>query len=149
MKFKKGDRVKVTFGDASRYKKATIIETDRKDSSYEYQVRFDESGDTNIYNDSDLELILSTLEDMPEGTVIESAGGNERKVLFVFKPGLYVVSPTDGLDEVSTIPIRTAAELKRDGHKIKGQESDTVDIEVEGKTKTISRQSAKELNLID
>jgi len=32
--------------------------------------------------------------------------------------------------------------------EIKTKEDDTVEITVEGKTKTISRQSAKELNLI-
>jgi len=59
----------------------------------------------------------------------------------------YIISYACEFERAATL-LYTGKELKKIGYEIRGQESDTVEIKVEGNTKTISRQSAKELGLI-
>ena len=139
MKFKIGDRVKTQDGD-----KGTVSKVSTTDTDWPYHVATD-TGVGN-YSEEHLILITPTLEDMPEGTIV-IANDVERKVLFALKPGLYLMSQQNDLDAVGSI--YSVKELKDRHYTIKDQESDTVEIVVEGNTKTISRQSAKELNLID
>ncbi len=140
MKYKVDDRVRDN-DDV----KGTILEVDEA-SDFQYKVR-DDNGSIDNYRERGLTKITPTLEDMPEGTVVESDEyDTTRKVLFVLKPGLYVMSYLDELDRIENKTIFTAAELVKIDYKIK--EDDMVTITVEGETKRISRQSAEELNLI-
>lgn len=76
-----------------------------------------------------------------EGDIIVNKNG-ERKILGICGEVLFT-SVTDHFKDAGYA--YTQHELDNFGYKLK---SDTVDITVEGKTKTISRESAKALNLI-
>ncbi len=145
MKFKKGDRVKINCSGNCHHEESNregkISKIDEPDKKLPYHVRY--KGETWWHHEECLSLLSPTLEDMPESTPLISSLDTEAKVLAVIKPGLYVTNINGNGDA----EIWTAEALENKTWKIK--DSDTVDIEVEGKTKTISRQSAKELNLID
>ena len=88
---------------------------------------------------------VTDIEDAQEGDIIIK-DGYKRKVLgrcgeVVFR------SRFDQLDRCDDMV--TITQLKNLGYQIEVPQNDTVNIIVEGKTKTISRTSAKELNLID
>ena len=92
-----------------------------------------------------LRIVSSDIENVQEGDII-GKDGYKRKVLgrcgeVVFR------SRFDQLDRCDDMV--TITQLKNLGYQMEIPQDDTVDITVEGKTKTISRLSAKELNLID
>jgi len=122
--------------------------SDCKDKmGYEYSWFFDEDypGRLDIK-----EFNLTDIEDAQEGDIIVNKYG-KRKVLGICGE-VYFLSVPDCFDRITEPSTAyTITELKQNSYSlvVEEPEDDTVDITVEGKTKTISRTSAKELNLID
>jgi len=97
-----------------------------------------------------LRIVSSDIEGIFEGAIIVNKYG-KRKVLGICGE-VYFLSVPDCFDRITEPSTAyTMTELKQNSYSIviEEPEDDTVDITVEGKTKTISRLSAKELNLID
>lgn len=125
-------------------------------NSCKNKMGFKYSWDVGSGNDKDLEnfsvrdiyILTSDIENIIVGDIIENATG-KFKVLGNAHD-VWFISYKDFYDRVSTF--RTLTELKMLEYKIvlpeSPQESDDVTITVEGKSKTISRRSAKELGLI-
>ncbi len=146
MKFKVGDRVEVIGRGVSYRGKVGIVKDDEYELTHPYDVHFD-NGTSEMYKERDIKLATPTLEDMPKTTELVDDEGNEMMVLHVYEPGLYLMSNYSGSFDKAGVAW-TAKELKSNEWKIK-IEDDMVTITVEGETKRISRQSAKELNLIN
>ena len=140
MKYKVGDFVEYKAGN--HHGKGEVLEEESDINKCHVRLK---TGGTGYYVEHQLSPATPTLDNMPSGTVVENGAYEKRKVLHALKAGLYVMSGTDNFDETDEHEIWTTKDLN--GYKIKDQE-DTVEIEIEGNTKSISRRSAEELNLI-
>jgi len=97
-----------------------------------------------------LRVVSSNIEGIFEGAIVKNQVC-QRKVLGICGD-VHFLSATDDFDKLPLhVSYYTMVELKQHEYVlvVEEPEDDTVDITVEGRTKTISRTSAKELNLID
>ncbi len=118
MKFKVGDEVK--FKDISRKGTGTITEID-KNAEHDSDVTA-YCIDNYWFFQKEVSDVTITLEDMPEGTVIECENGDTKIVLFVLKPGLYLLSLTDDHEQPDHEPIWSVSKMKSLNFKIKDQD---------------------------
>lgn len=112
MKYKVGDRVK-SIRLSCQGEIGKIIEV--YNGIFPYFVKF--KNDEQWKAGKSLKLVNPTLEDMSENTVIEREGGSKRKVMFVLKPGLYVMKNIT--DANRDIYITNAESMDCVGYKIK------------------------------
>lgn len=120
MKYKVGDICEVVnpnkcgtfYGLRSVAKYVKITEVD---GDYRYDILDDRKRKLTAcsccFRDSDLKLAVETLENLDEGDTVYNTDGEERRVLFTLRPGLYVMSRTS--DNNAASGIYTAAELKK------------------------------------
>ncbi len=127
-KFKVGDKVEVTEINNSMKGKIGVIIDSEYEPFYPYYLEFSE-GAKQQYDEQCLKLATPTLEDMPEGTIIDVTEGDEKKVLGIINPELCVLSVTNCFDE-SDQPY-TIEEIKKKGWKIKDQPEPTEEVTME------------------
>jgi hypothetical protein len=93
--FRVGDRVKcVQRGYRREGQLGEVIGTCSAHPDRPYRVRF-EDGDSDIFSSTEIEYLVKTLATLQEGDIVLDGDDDQRTILGVIRPGLYVISKWD------------------------------------------------------
>jgi hypothetical protein len=124
---KEGVRYVVNCTDHYEFKKGEVITLKRDDGSDKPWFWNPDKSDYYCINLKYIDLMKKTLDNLLEGDIVRDRDGDEVKVLFVLRTGLYVMSLYDSFDQAGQIC--TSEELKDNGYSVGGGEAADMTVE--------------------